>query len=340
MTAIQPLALEQWLVAHGEPVSAPVTIAGLGHGRSNLTCLARDGADHRWVLRRAPEGTFSQSAHDVTREHRVLSALADTDVPTPGVTELCRDERVTGAPLLVMEFIEGIVLEDGASAGAVTPAVRRAAALSFVDALARVHAVDLQATGLETPSGPAARTRPRQLRRWLRQGQADGATEDPQVQRVVRRLEQALPDEHDRTLVHGDCHLLNVVVDPSAGAVRALLDWELSTLGDPLADLGLALAYWPEIGDPLPPGPFAHLLLAGFPSRAELVERYVRASGRSVRSVAFWLVLSAWKVALISLGILGRLRSRGADQNEIDRRGAIVHTMLDRAEMFALGAGL
>ena len=279
----------------------------MGHGHSNLTFLVTDADDRRWVVRRPPLGELLESAHDVAREHRILSALEATDAPTPRVFGLCRDDRVSHVPLVVMEHVEGIVIEDATVAEALSPARRRAIGLALVDALARIHAVDIERTGLTSLASHASYAA-RQLKRWHGQWELSRTRELQAIDELTERLRAAIPAQRELTLVHGDSHLRNVVVSPADGGVRAVLDWELCTLGDPIADLGALIAYWPQAGEPATAGMTA-TALPGFPSREELATAYADRTGRSLDTLGFWHALALWKVAIIGEGVLRRARA-------------------------------
>ena len=273
--------LTAWLAATLPGLGALGSAELIAGGRSNLTYRLRlAGGDV--VLRRPPLGHVLPTAHDMAREHRVLSALAGSAVPVPRPLALCADTAVLGAPFYVMEYVEGRVLrtlEDGAD---VTP--EQAAALSdrLAEVLATIHTVDLGATGLDgfgRPEGYMAR----QLKRWGRQWDSSHAARpDPgpltaDYERLVARLAERLPEDGPQGLVHGDFRLDNVLLDPAdPSRVAAVLDWELSTLGDPLADLGLLLFYWAEPGEPAPMLIPTVISRGGFPGRAHLTERYAR----------------------------------------------------------------
>jgi aminoglycoside phosphotransferase (APT) family kinase protein len=323
---------------HALPVVPPLQVTRIGNGSSNITSLARDAAGHEWVLRRPPHGLRLDSAHDVAREYRILRALRDTGTPAPEAYGLIEDPAVCDAPLMIMERVGGEVLADRTAAEALDPPARRRCGLSLVEALAAVHAVDLRATGLEALAShkPYAQ---RQLDRWLRQARNGPDPVRPAMLALAARLQAAVPEQQRLALVHGDCHLVNVLVDRS-GNVRALLDWELSTLGDPMADLGTMLAYWPQPDDGLPPGPFDQSCVPGFARRAELIEHYVRTTGCPGEHVGFWEALGAWKIAVISKGVLERAKARGispAEEAALDEQTGV---MLARSAMAAARAGL
>lgn len=297
-------AMTAWLEGLGIGVQAPVTYDRVGLGQSNLTYLATDAKGERLVLRRPPLGELLASAHDVAREHRILSALQGSDVPLPVVHGLCEEPAVADVPVLVVSFVDGAVLDERRDAEALSPAARREAGLSLVDTLGRIHAVDLEQVGLDDlashkPYGA------RQLRRWSGQWELSRTRDLPELERLTERLTALDPGPGEIALVHGDSHVRNVIIDPQTASVRAILDWELCTLGDPLADLGTLLAYWPQAGDP-PTMRFDAPTVPGFATRTELVERYVEVTGRDVSAVPFWHGLGLWKTAIIIEGVRRR----------------------------------
>ena len=246
---IDPAGVTAWFQANVGGVRPPLAIRQIAGGRSNLTYRVTDAAGTSWVLRRPPLHGVLPSAHDMGREHRVISALAGTPVPVPATFGLCQDPAVTGAPFYVMAYVDGIVPRDEATvaAGLDEPARARAAD-SLVDALVALHRVDPGQVGL----GQLGRHHgylERQLARWQRQLDQARTRPLPALDEVHRRLEANLPAQvGPARIVHGDFRLDNVVLSP-AGQVLAVLDWELCTLGDPLADVGLLLVYWAEPGD-------------------------------------------------------------------------------------------
>ena len=308
--ALDVEAVSGWIVGLGLGARPPLRFSRLGQGYSNLTFLVADADQRRWVLRRPPLGELLASAHDVAREYRILSALEPTEVPAPRVLGLCSDNRVSDVPLVLMDHIEGLVLDDPRIAATLSPDRRRAVGLGLVEALARIHAVDLAQAGLESLSRHDSYAA-RQLKRWHRQWQLSQTRELPAIDELAERLRAAMPSEQELTLVHGDFHLRNVIVSPADGSVRAVLDWELCTLGEPLADLGVLLAYWPQAGESSGSEVSA---FPGFPSREELAAAYAERTGRSLEALGFWHVLAIWKVAIIGEGVLRRSRA--------DRRNA------------------
>ena len=321
---LDPEAMTGWIAGLGVGMEPPLTFARVGLGQSNLTYLATDAKGERLVLRRPPLGELLASAHDVAREHRILAALQGSGVPLPVVHGLCEDPAVSDVPVLAVSFVEGAVLDDRSDAEALGEGARHHVGLSLVDTLGRIHGVDLEEVGL----ADLASRKPyasRQLRRWSRQWELSRTRDLPELERLTERLQEREPAPGEVTLVHGDSHLRNVIVDPEGASVRAILDWELATLGDPLADLGTLLAYWPQAGDP-PTMRFDASTVAGFATRPELVAHYAEVTGRDVASVDFWHGLGLWKLAIILEGVRRRQLD---DPRNLTAHGAIPATAVD-----------
>ncbi|BBY08030.1 phosphotransferase family protein [Mycobacterium noviomagense] len=300
---IEPVAIGDWLEQLGIAFTGPLSFERLGLGQSNLTYLVRDAENREWVLRRPPLGQLLASAHDVAREARILSALQDTPVPTPKVYGLTRDANQV--PLLLMEYVDGLVIDRMEKAESLTPQRRRQIGLSMAKTLAKIHAVDIDAVGLADLAShkPYAQ---RQLKRWAGQWQLSKTRELPDLDELTRRLIAAAPQRQELTLVHGDFHLRNVITSHTTGEVVGVLDWELSTLGEPLADMGSLLAYWPEPGEDEWAGSFAAAALEGFPDRAEMTAVYLAETGRDAQTLKYWHALGLWKVAIIAEGVMRR----------------------------------
>jgi aminoglycoside phosphotransferase (APT) family kinase protein len=313
LPGIDAEAVAKFFAAHVEGGDVPLRFSFLSGGRSNLTYRV-EGGGRSWVLRRPPLGHVLPTAHDMAREHRVLSALAGTGLPVPKTRALCTDESVNGAPFYVMDFAPGVVIEEEMPAGyASTPEERRRIGSALMRTLAALHAVDWRAVGLADfgrPEGYLAR----QVRRWSEQWERSKASDVPLISELIRRLSAALPETPASTLVHGDWRLGNVALDPAdPGRIVAIFDWEMATLGDPLSDVGYTLVYWGEAGDAegsRGPGRYASVTTTpGFHTRAELVAEYSRASGRDVTSVEFYEVLALYKLAVISEGAYARWKA-------------------------------
>jgi aminoglycoside phosphotransferase (APT) family kinase protein len=244
------------------------------------------------------------SAHDMGREHRVVSALASTPVPVAPIAGYCTDESVNEAPFYVMEFVEGPILRLREDAEGFDAAGRRAIGERVVDTLVEIHAQVPDDVGLGD-LGKKEDYVARQLHRWQKQWEGSKTREVPLVEQVHDRLLGLIPEQGPATLVHGDYRLDNMILDDS-GDVAAVVDWELCTLGDPLADVGLLLVYWGEEGDTLLPLFEPATMAAGFPSRDDVKARYEQASGRDLSRIDYFVALGYWKLAIILEGVYSR----------------------------------
>src|SRR5215469_15073019 len=309
-----------WLLGHVADLVAPLRFDLISGGRSNLTYAVTDGAGRKVVLRRPPVSHVLSTAHDMEREYRVISALRETDVPVAPALAFCADEAVKDRPFYLMEFVEGYVLRDVEGTEAVLDqARRRVAGEQLIDVLAAIHRVDVDAVGL----GDFARRDgyiERQLRRWHGQfGKSQEQAKEigvyrpvPLVDEVHKILTDRLPVQQGTAIVHGDYRLDNTIMSGD-GRIMAVLDWELCTLGDPLADVGTLLAYWAE--DPGRRGPSSAVFffnetattaLPGFPSRVEIADRYTASSGRDLSNIGFYVAFAYWKLAWILEGVFVR----------------------------------
>jgi aminoglycoside phosphotransferase (APT) family kinase protein len=323
--AADPARVGGWLADRlDEPGWHDCSLRSVGHGRSNITFRV-DSPAGAVVLRRPPVGSVAATAHDMGRERRVISALAGTPVPVPAVLAWAEGtEQQPGpvdAPCYVMELVEGIVPLGEPPAVWPGPTERRRAGEALVDVLVALHGVDPAAVGL-TDFGRPAGFMARQLRRWSTQWQTWGdgsgtdATTSAELTRLAEQLSTSLPDQSSNAIVHGDYRLDNAVYDAhEPGRIRAVLDWEMSTLGDPLADLGLLMIYWDEPADP-PVWRDAQLLTSpsrspGFPSRAELADRYAQGAGLATSvldRLPWYTAFGAFKLAVVLAGVLARAR--------------------------------
>ena len=270
-------------------------------GRSNLTFTVSDGHGRCWVLRRPPMGHVLATAHDMAREHRIISALADSGVPVPAIVGLCEDEEVNGAPFYVMEFVPGLVVRDVAIAEGVPVEVRGRMGESLVEVLTRLHDVDLDAVGL-SDLGRHGGYIERQLKRWRTQF-VDATTRDlPRVLEVHDLLAARVPAQQGVGIVHGDYRLDNCMMSPD-GEVAAVLDWELCTLGDVLADVAGMVVYGNTLATGGTPPPTS---VEGFPSTDEVREMYARHSTRDLADLDFYVAFAYWRIACIAEGVYTR----------------------------------
>lgn len=292
------------MAEHLDGADGPIEFAVIAGGRSNLTYLATGADGTRWVLRRPPLGNVLATAHDMAREFSIISAIAPTPVPTPEPLALCEDESVIGAVFYVMSHVPGVVLDSQARADQMDVEARHRASQHLIDVLADLHALDVDEIGL----GDLARRDgyiERQLKRWSRQWEQSKTRELPAIDEVLRRLSARVPEQQGVVVAHGDYRFGNCLVDPVAGRVNAVLDWELCTLGDPLADVGYLGVYWTEPGD-LPKLHTDPSGLDGFGSYRDLLERYGARTGRDLTDIGYYVAFSSWRLAVISEGVYAR----------------------------------
>jgi aminoglycoside phosphotransferase (APT) family kinase protein len=328
--------VEAWFRANVPGVQPPLSYRRISGGRSNLTFEVTDGSGRRWALRRPPLGKRLGSAHDMAREHKVITALAGTDVPVAPVVGLCEDESVNGAPFYVMEWVEGPVLREVGDAGRFSEEERKRIGERVVDTLVAIHAVDPDAVGL----GDLGRKQDyvaRQLKRWQGQWEKSRTREQPLVGEVHERLAGRIPEQGPATIVHGDYRLDNMILTGS-GEVAAVVDWELCTLGDPLADMGLLLVYWSEPGDELMPLFTPATVAPGFIDRDRVRERYAERSGRDLSEIDFYVALGYWKLAIILEGVFARFSAGQYGRDQPDERSGEATAVIDRLAEAAAGA--
>src|SRR4051794_24923992 len=294
-----------WLEANIDGAKAPFAFDVIAGGHSNLTYVVTGADGSRFVLRRPPLGHRLASAHDMGREHRIISALQPTSVPVAPVLGFCDDPSVNELPFYVMGFVEGHVLRDRETAEAVlSVGARRAASDAIVDTLGAIHAVDLDAVGL-SDLGRHEDYIARQLRRWHGQIEAQRTRDLPELDTIHAALASRIPEQGPATIVHGDYRLDNCMLGDD-GSIKAVLDWEICTLGDPLADVGLLLAYWSSPGD----DPWSLLTSSttapGFATRDDLLARYGGATGRNLGQIEYYVSFAYWKLACILEGVYSR----------------------------------
>jgi aminoglycoside phosphotransferase (APT) family kinase protein len=285
------------------------TVELITAGMSNLTyvVIPEEAPADAVILRRPPTGAVLATAHDMAREHRVVSALAGTPVPVPRTLHLCTDPGVLGAPFYVMERVEGLHVAAELPPGyADEPLQRRAVADGLVDVLADLHAVDPAAVGLADfgrPEGFLAR----QVRRWTTQWEATRDRDRPTLDALAARLAETVPEPARTSVLHGDYRLDNCLLDPGVpGRVRAVLDWEMSTLGDPLTDVGMLFVYWPQAGEDRASMLSPVTTLPGFPTRREVAERYADRTGADLSQLPWYVAFAFFKFAAIVAGIVAR----------------------------------
>ena len=310
----------KWLEENVSGAAGPFKFEFIAGGHSNLTFSVRDAKQNHYVLRRPPLSHGLASAHDMGREHRMISALQNSGVPVPRTRGLCNDLEINGAPFYVMDFVDGHIVRDIPIAESVlTQQTRTLASESLVDTLAKIHAVDVNKVGLQDFSrheGYIAR----QLKRWYGQWNAQKTRELSVVDRVHDELAKRIPEQGPATIVHGDYRLDNCMMS-SNGDVVAVLDWEICTLGDPLADLGLLMVYWTGPGDDPSAWAGQSTTIEGFYNRADLATRYAQVSGRDVSHIDFYVAFAFWKLACILEGVYARylggaLGERSAEELE------------------------
>ncbi len=301
----------------GPDAATPLQVERIRGGHSNETFFITRGSD-QWALRRPPRGPLLPTAHDVAREYRVLRGLEQTKVPIPRPILLCEDTAVIGAPFYLMQRVQGVVIRATLPpAFAADEAARADLGYAVIERRVDLHAVNWQAGGLGDLGKPQGYLE-RQLRRWTGQLDASRNRPLPDLDAVTAWLQAHLPASPAATVVHGDYRLDNLMFAPEPPArVTAILDWEMATLGDPLADVGYLLSFWREPGDPDfgAPGDAAWNVTAqpGFPTRAQLVARYAARTGRQMDHVAFYVALAIWKLAILLEGSYKRHLSGTTD---------------------------
>ena len=301
---IDEAKVSAWLAANVDGAEAPFQFELIVGGHSNLTYKVTDANGVRVVLRRPPLGHVLATAHDMAREHKIIAAVGKTSVPVAPALGLCTDDEVNGAPFYVMGFVDGTVLDSPEKAEPLSGATRIALAHDLIDVLADLHAVDIDAVGL----GDLAKRDgyvERQVKRWSTQWENSKTRELPAIDEVGRLLRERMPVQLGTSIAHGDYRFGNCLSDVESARVAAVLDWELCTLGDPLADVGYIGVYWSDPGestgranDPTSGG--------GFPAYRDLVERYANRTGRDVSNIDYYVAFSCFRLAVIGEGVYAR----------------------------------
>jgi aminoglycoside phosphotransferase (APT) family kinase protein len=306
-----------WM-AERTPLTLPLAFKLIAGGRSNMTFTVTDAAGRRFVLRRPPLGKLLPSAHDMAREHRLMSALADTAVPVPRMLGLCQDSAVNERDFYVMHFLDGVVVRDIEVGRTLTPQARKLMCHSLIETLCTLHRVDVDAIGLGNLAKREGYVE-RQLKRWSGQWEQSRTRDLPLFDTVRDALAARMPPQSPATIAHGDYRLSNCMMDP-AGPVVGVLDWELCTLGEPMADLGGLLGYWFDPSDPGQGGDPATTGLPGFLTQDEMAGLYADSMGVSLASVDYYRAFAQWRLASIGEGVYARYLGgqQGSQDEPID----------------------
>jgi aminoglycoside phosphotransferase (APT) family kinase protein len=328
---IDRAVVDPWLAGAIDGLVLPLSYALIAGGRSNLTYLLTDAEGSRFVLRRPPLGHLLPSAHDMAREHRIISALNPTNVPVAEAVAFCDDSAITERPFYVMRFVDGLILRTQEDAEAIPRATRAAISASLLEVLGDLHSLDVDAVGLGQ-LGKHEGYVSRQLTRWHAQFTASKLREVPEVDAVFAKLSARIPTQQRVSIAHGDYRLDNTMVSVH-GKVVAVLDWEICTLGDPLADLGTLFVYSPEPGDPNPPLGFAPTMAEGFATKAEMLSIYEKRSGLDVSQITYYVAFAYWKLACILDGVYTRYKTgaMGNDGFDFELYNDQVTTLAQRA---------
>lgn len=323
-------ALSSYLERTLGPLDGPLKATLIAGGRSNPTYQLWD-MSREWILRRPPHGLVLETAHDMGREHRVLEALAGTSVPVPTPVAYCADASVLGVPFYVMEKIRGRTLPDRAATSRLEPSQRAGLADSMVSVLADLHEIDPAEVGLADWGRPVGYLS-RQLNRWRKQWDAAHTRERDEIDTLFARLERALPTSRYNGIVHGDFKVDNMMVDlDDPSRIVGVLDWEMSTLGDTLTDLGLLISFWDQVGSPFNPLTNGATALDGFPGPRELLESYVERRGIDASDIDWYIAFADFKIAIILEQIHVRHVTGHTVGTGFDHLGDMVQPLLDRA---------
>jgi aminoglycoside phosphotransferase (APT) family kinase protein len=311
MKGIQQDRLERYFAEHVAGAEPPLRFSLIAGGRSNLTFLVEDAKDRKRVLRRPPLGAVLATAHDMAREHRILTALFDTPVPVPRTLALCEDESVNDAPFYVMDYVEGDVLVGPEMTAKRVPEDRREAlGMHLIEVLSHLHRIEPDDVGLGN-LGRREAYLARQLKRWSTQWEKSKTRELATMDEAHALLAAKMPEQVGCSIVHGDYRLGNCLSNGAAGRVEAVLDWELCTLGDPLADVGYLMNDWNGPGERRASASGTSLSATscgGFPSREELLARYEELTGTSTKGVDYYRAFQYWRLAAIVEGVLARYK--------------------------------
>ena len=348
-TGVEPEAQDQvegidrdrvtsWAAHCIDGLEPPLEFTLIAGGHSNLTYKFTDQRGSAYVLRRPPLGHILESAHDMAREHRIISALAATDVPVPATYGLCEDKAVNGQPFYLMSFVDGVVPHEPDIAATLPEAERHSAGEHIIDVLATLHMVNPDAIGLGNLARKEAYLQ-RQLKRWTQQWEATKTHPIPEMEESARLLREDMPEQVGSAIVHGDYRIGNMMIQ--SGRMAALLDWELCTLGDPLADVGYLLNNWAEPGEAASDtsGPTA---VGGFPSRARICEVYARRTGRDLSRIDYYRAFSHWRLGAIAQGVYKRYLVGAMGENrdfDLEKYKRGIHQRAEAALGFLTGRG-
>jgi aminoglycoside phosphotransferase (APT) family kinase protein len=316
MQGIDEERVEKWLNANIKEAQGPYTYHLIAGGRSNITFRVVDANGMQMVLRRPPMGHVLATAHDMAREHRLITAVGRSNVPVPRTLGLCTDVEVNGAPFYVMAYVPGVVLDSPDKGTLLSVEHRLTASEDLIDVLADLHAVDVDEVGL----GDLAKRDgyvERQVKRWSTQW-ANSKTRDlPAIDEVATRLGNNIPLQQGVSIAHGDYRFGNCLTDVENGRIAAVLDWELCTLGDPLADLGYVGIYWTDPGMPNMRGTDPSGI-DGFPTFDHLVERYATRTGRDCSNIGYYKAFASFRLAVICEGVYARYLHGAMGDQQID----------------------
>ena len=328
-------AVEAWITVNIPDLTLPLVWTQLEGGHSNLTYRLDDARGKLAVIRRPPLGELLPKAHDMSREWALISGLAGTGVPVPRALGFCEDAAVTGAPFYIMGHIDGRPLYNAEDTASLVPPDRREAmAFSFIDALAALHAIDPQDIGLGG-LGKSEGYIARQLKTWGRSWRASvepAGLDDPRFYTLEQFFLDNVPAQGPGRIVHGDFGVHNCLIGPD-GVVIAVVDWEISTLGDPLADLAYALNVWPDPSDGFPLNPASATSLPGFPTRMELAARYQKLTGCDLTHLIYFMGFNRWKSAAINHGVYARYMEGKKSSEGVDLEA--LRATIDRSLVLA-----
>ncbi len=308
MKGIRQTSLEEYFADHVEGSKTPLSFSMITGGHSNLTYLVEDAAGRKTVLRRPPTGSVLATAHDMAREHRILSGLAHSAVPVPRTLALCEDEAVNDAPFYVMDYVEGVVLTSPEQTTMVVPeAQRESLGFHVIEILAHLHNLEPDEVGLGT-LGRREAYLARQLKRWKTQWEKSKTRELSLMEDAHAVLVAKMPEQKGAAIVHGDFRMGNFLTNGAAGRIDAVLDWELCTLGDPLADVGYLMNDWsgPDERATASGTGLSAISCGGFPDRESLLARYEELTGSSTQGIDYYRAFQYWRLAAIVEGVLSR----------------------------------